>query len=385
MSTRAALRLPRPLHPAAWWLWALGMATAASRTTNPLLLALVLVVVAQVVAARRGEAPWARGFRTYLLLGLIVVAIRVAYRIVLGGSFGTHLLFTLPEVPLPSAVEGIRIGGPVTLEGVLAAVYDGLRLATLLICIGAANVLADPKRLLKAVPAALHEVGVAVTVSLSVAPQLVESAQRVRRARRLRGEAGRRLRLVRTVLLPVLTDALDRSLLLAAAMDGRGYGRTASVAPRQRATAGALLIAGLLGACCGTYGLLDGTAPRLLGLPMLIGGVGLAAIGLTVSGRRVQRSRYRPDPWRGPEWSVAAVGLVVGGALIATSRVDVLGLVPSLQPLTWPDLPVVPALAIGLGVVPAWLAPPVHRPGRRPAASDRVAALGSTPTPVGAR
>jgi len=37
-------RLPRALHPGAWWLWALGLAAAASRTTNPLLLALVVAV-----------------------------------------------------------------------------------------------------------------------------------------------------------------------------------------------------------------------------------------------------------------------------------------------------------------------------------------------------
>ena len=67
-----------------------------------------------------------------------------------------------------------------SLEGVLAAVYDGLRLATLLLCVGAANVLANPKRLLQSMPAALHEIGVAVTVALSVAPQLIESGQRVR-------------------------------------------------------------------------------------------------------------------------------------------------------------------------------------------------------------
>jgi energy-coupling factor transport system permease protein len=363
-----SVRLPRPLHPAAWWLWALGMATAASRTTNPMLLALVLVVVAQVVAARRGEAPWARGFRTYLLIGLVVVGIRVAYRIALGGSFGTHTLFTLPELPLPHVVHGIRVGGVVTLEGVLAATYDGLRLATLLICVGAANVLADPKRLLKSVPAALHEAGVAVTVSLSVAPQLVESAQRIRRARRLRGEAGRRTHLVRTVLVPVLTDALDRSLLLAAAMDARGYGRAAATDHRQRTAAGALLLAGLVGGCCGTYGLLDGTAPRVLGLPMMVGGVALAAWGLLLSGRRVQRTRYRPDPWHGSEWAVAATGVAVAGVLLITSRVDAVVLNPSLQPLQWPDLPLLPALAILLGVLPAWLAPPVHRPAAAPRA-----------------
>lgn len=364
MKVAGSVHQPRTLHPAAWWMWALGLAIAASRTTNPVLLALVLVVVAHVTMARRGDAPWARGFRTYLVLGLVVVALRVGYRILLGGSFGTHLLVTLPEVPLPSAVEGIRIGGPVTLEGVLSAAYDGLRLATLLICVGAANVLADPKRLLKCVPAALHSVGVAVTVSLSVAPQLVESAQRVRRARRLRGEGTRRRHLVRTVLVPVLTDALDRSLLLATAMDGRGYGRTAAVDARDRRASGALLVAGLMGACCGTYGLLDGTAPRLLGLPMVVLGVGLAAAGLRISGRSVVRSRYRPDPWLGPEWLVAGIGVAVGATLMVTSRVDPLQLNPSLQPLGWPDLPVVPALAIVLGGAPAWLSPPVDRPVR---------------------
>ena len=45
-------RLPRELHPVAWWIWALGLATAASRTTNPLLLGSILAVV-----AHRGRGP----------------------------------------------------------------------------------------------------------------------------------------------------------------------------------------------------------------------------------------------------------------------------------------------------------------------------------------
>ena len=36
--------LPRWTHPGAWWVWALGLATAASRTTNPLLLGLIVAV-----------------------------------------------------------------------------------------------------------------------------------------------------------------------------------------------------------------------------------------------------------------------------------------------------------------------------------------------------
>jgi energy-coupling factor transport system permease protein len=359
-----SLRTSRALHPAAWWCWALGLATAASRTTNPLLLLLLLAVVGYVVAARRGDAPWARGFHAYLLLGLVVIGIRIVYRILLGGDFGTHIVVRLPELPLPDAADGIRIGGPVRLESLLSAVFDGLRLAALLICVGAANVLADPKRLLKALPAALHEIGVAVTVSLSVAPQLVESGQRVRRARRLRGEPGRRFAVVRTVLVPVMTDALDRSLLLAAAMDSRGFGRAAGAPARHRARSGALVLGGLLGACVGTYGLLDSSTPRPLGLPMLLLGVAAAAAGTVVGSRHLVRTRYRPDPWRGAEWAVALTGLAVAAVLLATSRVDPSDLNPSLAPLAWPQLPLVPALGILLGALPAWLAPPVARPAR---------------------
>jgi energy-coupling factor transport system permease protein len=54
-------RLPRALHPVAWWVWALALAVAASRTTNPLLLLLILAVLGLVVALRHGDAPWARG------------------------------------------------------------------------------------------------------------------------------------------------------------------------------------------------------------------------------------------------------------------------------------------------------------------------------------
>ena len=60
-------RLPRELHPVAWWIWALGMATAATRTTNPLLLGSIIAVVAFVVSARRGDAPWSSGFHGYVI------------------------------------------------------------------------------------------------------------------------------------------------------------------------------------------------------------------------------------------------------------------------------------------------------------------------------
>ena len=69
-------RLPRLLHPAAWWAWAIGLAMAANRTTNPLLLALVVVVAAYVVSARR-ELGAASPFGAFLRLGLLAITLRV--------------------------------------------------------------------------------------------------------------------------------------------------------------------------------------------------------------------------------------------------------------------------------------------------------------------
>ena len=362
------------------------MATAASRTTNPLLLGLTLAVVAYVVSARRTDAPWAKGFRAYLILGLIIIAIRVVFRMLFDGQYGAHVLFTLPEIPLPDAAAGIRIGGPVSLEGLLAAFYDGLRLATLLICLGAANVLANPKRLLKAVPGALHEVGVAITVALTVAPQLVESGQRVHRARRLRGEAGRRTRLFTEIVIPVMTDALDRSLLLASAMDSRGYGRTAHVPRRTRLVTGTLVLVGLMGVCIGTYGLLDGSTSWTLGAPMLVLGLTAAGWGFVIGGQRVQRTRYRPDPWRLAEWGVAASGVAVAAGMFVLARVDPAELNPSLQPLTWPPLPIGSTIVVLVGILPAFIAPPPPRSGAaRPArpAPVVVAATEARPTTTG--
>jgi energy-coupling factor transport system permease protein len=93
---------------------------------------------------------------------------------------------------------------------------------------------------------------------------------------------------------------------------------------------------------------------------MLLGGLAIGWAGVTVSGRRVERSRYRPDPWWIEEWAVSIVGIVVAGVMVAVGTVDPLALHPSLQPLRWPDLPSLPAAAVLLGVLPAWLAPPVR-------------------------
>lgn len=350
------MRLPRDLHPVAWWCWAVGLAVGASCTTNPFLLGLLVAVATITVFACRGDQPWARSFRLYLWLGLAVLVVRILFRVLVGGNDAGHVLVSMPEIPLPDWVAGISLLGPFSREELLAAVYEGLRLATLLIAVGAANALANPKRLMKSLPPALYEVGTAMVVAITVVPQLADSARRVRAAQQLRGGERGRLRGVRRLLVPILEDAFERSLALAAGMDARGYGRSGTATAAQRRSTGTLMIVGLVGICVGVYAFLDSTAPRLLAGPMLALGVVAALGGFVLAGRRVERTRYRPQRWRGAEVLVALSGVLVGAGLWVVQRAEPL--------VAHPGVLVVPSLSLGataavlVGVAPVFLAPP---------------------------
>lgn len=349
--------LPRALHPAAWWGWALGLATAAARTTNPILLGLIIAVAGLVVAARRTEAPWALAFRMYLMVAAFVVVLRVAFRVLFNGN-GSTILFTLPTIHLPAAAAGVQLLGPVSLEALVAAFYEGLRLATMIVCIGAANALANPKRLLAAVPGALYEIGTVVAVALSMFPQLAESVQRIKRARMLRASTRTRRGWLREVVMPTVADALDRSLLLAAAMDSRGYGRQRHIPLVQRRLNSAAMVIALLALSVGVYSVLDASTPWYLGLPLLGAGMLLGVGVMALSGRRAIRSRYRPDPWRLPE------SLVLGSGALAALGITLAGLAqpdvtfPSVAPLVWPAVSLLALASILVAALPAVLAPP---------------------------
>ncbi len=317
------------LHPAAWWVWALGAAAAVSTTTNPLLLGLLVAAVCVVVVARRSDAPWALSFRLYLMLAAVVVVFRVVFRVVFGAAYvaaDEHVALDLPTVPLPDWTAGVTLLGPVTWESLQSGFSDGLRLGALIVCVGAANTLADPRRLLASLPPALYEVAAAVVIALSMFPQLAESVQRVRRARVLRGDPGQGVSALRRVLVPVLEDAFERSLHLAASMDARGYGRTGDQSPNARRTSGALLLLGLLGLGVGSYGLLDSSAPRVLSTPMVVAGLMFAVGGVALAGRRVRRTRHRPDRWSAAGVVVAASGVAAAVLMrvAGTGRPDVL-------------------------------------------------------------
>ncbi|MFV0451612.1 MAG: energy-coupling factor transporter transmembrane component T [Propioniciclava sp.] len=334
--------ITRPaVHPWAWWVWALGTAAAVSLTTNPLLLALTALAVTTVILLRRSDAPWARSVGAYFVLAGVIIGIRLFFQILLGAGTGTIVLFTLPEVQLPVWAAGIRLGGPVSAEALSHAFNDALRLGVMLLCLGAANALANPRQALRSVPAALYEVSVAVVIALAVAPQLIESTQRVRRARQLRGGTATGWHAVRAVIIPVLADAVDRSLMLAAGMEARGFGRTRD-GRRPAPAVTALLIVSMLAATVGTFGVISATSALPWAVPALAGGLIGTVAGLRASGRELKVTRYRPQPWTGRDTGLAlAGGVVLATALLATSGVSPVTATvwqPPADPLAWPSL-----------------------------------------------
>jgi energy-coupling factor transport system permease protein len=377
------------VHPVAWWLWGLGLAVVAMRTTNPLVLALVVGVAGWVVASRRTDAPWARSFSLALRVGAFIIVLRVVLAMAFGLRVPGTVLFTLPSAELPAWMAGVNVGGPVTVELLARAAVEGLRLATVIACFGAANALANPYRLLRSLPAVLYEMGVALTVSLAIVPQTVLAAGRVREARRLRGRAVRGLRGLRGLAMPVLEGALERSVDLAASMDARGYGRRRHVSRRATAAAGAALATGLVGVGVGVYAVADVGAPGALGLPVLAVGSALLALGMVVSGRRVERSRYRPDPWRGAEWAVVALGALAAVAAVFVSVTDPSALTMPLDPLGWPAAPPAVVAALAAAALAGVVTPPpvpsgsglaiAHDPGRRHRANE----MPVVPVPAG--
>ncbi len=361
---RALTRLRHPatwrsLHPGAWWLWAGGLALAAMRTTNVVVLGLIIAVVAVVVSARRSDAPWARSFRFFVWMAVAVVVFRLLQEVLIGARLPGTVVFRLPSVGLPAWAAGVSIGGPVTLEALVDAFQRGLQLAVVLICFGAVNSLCSPYRMLQALPAALYEAGVAVTVALTFAPEAVIELGRLRDARRLRGRPVRGVAAIRSLALPVLEGGLERAVALAASMDSRGYGRRQAASAGRARLGGVATGSGLLIVAVGLYGLADAGAPGALGLPLVGVGAAVLAVGLFAAGHRSVRTRYRPDPWRLPEWLVSASGVVAAGATLVAARLpaEAAALNPATSPLTWPGIPVPAVVGILVGLVPAVAAP----------------------------
>lgn len=268
------------------------------------MIGLVLAFAIFAMLLLREDAPWSRSIRFYLFLGSFVVMMRVLFRIVFNSSNPSDPI-ALNLVAINFA--GIDFLGAVTWVTLQTAVTDGLRLAAIIISIGMANTLANPKRLLKSTPGALYELATSMTVAINLAPQLIESLQRVRRARALRGRS-QGISQLSSIVIPVLEDTIDQSLALAASMDSRGFGRRGHLSNSQVVLGRALSLGGILLILIATYFLL---ATNATAFAVSLIAIGVVALFFTIrlASRRNLRTRFRKQKPRARDATIACVGI----------------------------------------------------------------------------
>ena len=282
-------RIAARIHPTTWWLLAIVFAVIAGTASALWQTAAIAALSIALILLFRENATWARSLGFYLTLAAAVIVIRILFRMVFSfSSDEDQILFHLPALTLNLGLGEINMFGNVSLRSIMGAVLDGSRLAAIILAVAIANTLANPKKLLKSAPGALYEIATSVSVAINLAPQLIESFNRVRRARSLRGKSKRTGQLA-GILIPVLEDTLDRSLLMAASMDARGFGRRSAQSAGELLAARTLGLAGLVLNLVGIFILLSGFNVALA-LALLACGLFSAAVGVRITSRRNVRT-----------------------------------------------------------------------------------------------
>lgn len=178
-----------------------------------------------LVQRLREEHPWSRSFAVAMRFVAIIIVIRMVIAVIIGVPIPGTTLFTLPTAELPEWISGIRIGGPVTLERMSSTLGEVMVIVGVIALFAAATSLTSPHRLIRALPLAFYQLGLILTISTSVFPQLVASIDRITMARKLRGQKISGIHHWRKIAMPLLEESLERSLDLAAAMESRGFGQ----------------------------------------------------------------------------------------------------------------------------------------------------------------
>jgi energy-coupling factor transport system permease protein len=285
------------IAPGAWWVLGLSFAICAGiSSSTPTLLTIQILAVLIVLLARE-DAPWSRSLLFYICTAALVVLIRVAFRIIFNFDSPDHVALNLPALRIPFGQLGeIDLLGRVSQSSITAALRDGLRMSAIILSIGMANSLANPRRLLKSTPAALYGVTSSFVIALNLAPQLIASARRIRLSSQLRNESNRRSKGV-MLISPILEDSIDRSMALAASMDSRGFGRRGNLSKTQVGFSRVASLVSISALAIGSYLLLTSDAVWGTFASFTVGVAGLYS-SLKVTGSSTLRTRYSTHSWQ---------------------------------------------------------------------------------------
>ena len=291
-------------HTWSWVAWLIAGAVPAFGLRNPLYLVLVLAAAWIVYATLGRTSPVGSSWGSFVKLGLFLFLFTIPFN-ALSIHIGQIVLFRLPRSwPI--------IGGPITLEAVIAGVVSGLALLTILVVFAAFNAVVDHYQLLRATPAFLLQAGVIVSIAITFVPQMVLNAKEIREAQRIRGHRFRGIRDLLPLVMPLLANSLERAIQLAETMEARGFGSAATpFSRRQILLSQTAILAALLALLVGLFVVAYFPAQSVWG--WLLAGLGVSGLAVVfwLQGRNVHRSRYRRPQWHSRDTLLVAASVIV--------------------------------------------------------------------------
>jgi energy-coupling factor transport system permease protein len=286
------------------------MLVSASITSN-VFIQLGIVCFSLITA---GLSRGLRAIKLYLWLMLFVFATRLLFAFLFNfDADSTDIAYEFPAFLVNLGPLGkFTLLGNLSNVALQSALSQGLKLVAIIASIALANSMANPRKLLKLTPAAFYDFAAALSVAFNLIPQLAQSIERVNKAQRIRNQKRRNLG---SIIVPVLEDALNSSMNLAASMDSRGFGRKPETTRTTTVLLRCLNAAALLSIATASYLLLGAGDSQLVAWLLIALAVAAVAVNLIVAAKLSVRTQVSKLKFTIADY--LALALALGLVLIA--------------------------------------------------------------------
>ena len=304
----------------AWLIWLIAMLFVALSTRNPFYQALLMMWIVITWQSPK-NSPTLFGLKNIVHFGVFAIFFGTLFN-ALTVHVGQTTLWSIPgNIPI--------LSGSVTLEAAAFGASSGFTIVLLILIFTRFSLAIDYPDLLRLMPAALFEMGLMISISLTLIPNMRRAWRDIRHTQALRGHRIQGLRDIAPLVVPLVVNGLERALTLAEAMEARGYARRDTTLDRPTKLLFGMSLIGLL---------MFVVANTFINLNrfIVIGTVMICIIGIGFGLRRlnasITRTRFRQNHWAWNETLVTISALVIVTAfLVATPQILNFSTYPRLE------------------------------------------------------
>lgn len=208
------------LHPACKILWVLGVLFGSIIIEDPILLLLLFLSTIPFAILGKITKEWFSFVRLALWLSLIIILINT-----LASQHGSTILYSIIDLPLFGTIK-------ITLESLLFSIGMSLRLLSTLSAFAIITLTINPDDLLQTILSLKfpYRTVFTTTIAIRFIPCLLTDLETLQDSIRSRGYQIEkkgfigRIKQRAALILPLLSNSLERSIQSAEAMESRGFG-----------------------------------------------------------------------------------------------------------------------------------------------------------------